>query len=91
MQQQPERILRRPEVTQTTGLKPTAIYEGMKRGTFPAAIPLGANSVGWLSSDIQKWIEERVKAAQPGAKAERYEALHKARREAAAQRRRAAK
>lgn len=30
--------------------------------TFPNKISLGARAVGWLQSDIDEWIEGRIKA-----------------------------
>jgi len=35
----------------------------MEAGTFPKSIPLGARAVGWLESDINKWIEEQIEGA----------------------------
>ncbi len=58
------RLLRRPEVEQTTGLSRSCIYKRMSEGTFPQAIPLGGRLVAWKSDDIEKWISDRIKAAQ---------------------------
>ena len=41
------RILRLPEVEAVTGKKPSAIYESIAAGTFPAPVPLGPRAVGW--------------------------------------------
>lgn len=43
-----------------TSLGKTSIYAGVKAGTFPKAIRLGANRVGWLQSDIEAWIDARI-------------------------------
>jgi prophage regulatory protein len=56
----PRRILRRPQVEQRTGLKRSAIYEGMTAGTFPRAIPLAGNAVGWLEHEIDAWIDQKT-------------------------------
>lgn len=56
------RLLRLPTVTQISGKGKTAIYQGIKDGTFPAPVKLGARSVGWLSTDIDAWISSRVEA-----------------------------
>jgi prophage regulatory protein len=53
------RILRLPEVEHRTGLKHTAIYDGMAGGTFPRPVPLGLRAVGWLEDEIDQWIDQR--------------------------------
>ena len=52
-------ILRRPQVEEVTGLSRSTIYNLMKQGSFPAPIPLGPRSRGWLNGEIQSWIDER--------------------------------
>jgi len=54
------RIVRLPEVMQHTGLARSTIYKMIAAKTFPNQIPLGTKSVGWLESDIQNWIQERI-------------------------------
>lgn len=53
-------ILRLPEVIKRTGRSRSSIYQGIKDGTFPKPIKLGARSIGWPSSAIDDWIEERI-------------------------------
>ncbi|MCV6588510.1 MAG: AlpA family transcriptional regulator [Marinobacterium sp.] len=57
------RILRRKQVEELTGLSRTTIYDRMKAGKFPRSIPLGGRAVGWLEQDIQAWIQQQVAAA----------------------------
>ena len=54
-------ILRRHQVEARTGLPRSTIYDRMKKGTFPKPISLGARTVGWLSVDIDAWIDEQIK------------------------------
>ena len=54
------RILRRPDVETQTGLSRSTIYDLMKVHKFPRPVPLGEKSVGWLESEIENWIAERV-------------------------------
>ena len=54
------RILRRPDVETQTGLSRSTIYDLMKAKKFPKPVPLGEKSVGWLESEIENWIAERV-------------------------------
>ena len=56
----PERILRRPEVEERTGLKRSSLYSAIKNGEFPAPIKISERSVGWTESSINDWIESRV-------------------------------
>lgn len=53
-----DRIIRRPEVKRMVGLCDSTIYLRMSQGTFPKSVPLGGRLVGWLESDIQKWIDD---------------------------------
>jgi prophage regulatory protein len=54
------KILRLPEVKETSGLSRSSIYLGMKNGTFPKSIQLGTRMVGWSSEAIENWIEEKL-------------------------------
>ena len=53
-------ILKRPEVESITGLSRSSIYAKMEIGAFPKQIKLSERSVGWLESEIQGWINERI-------------------------------
>jgi prophage regulatory protein len=59
-------ILRRPQVQQRTGLSRSTLYQFIRDGAFPAAVPLGPRAVGWLESDVSDWISARVKLARQG-------------------------
>nr|WP_309881868.1 AlpA family phage regulatory protein [Caballeronia sp. LZ029] len=52
----PYAIMRRPEVEREIGLSRATIYSRMKAGTFPAAVRLGARSVGWRVADIEAFL-----------------------------------
>jgi len=58
------KILRLPEVMRNTGLARSTIYKMIAGKNFPAQILLGLKSVGWLESDIQNWIQERISKSQ---------------------------
>lgn len=58
----PERLLRLPEVESTIGLRRSSIYDGIKRGTFPAPVKLSRRAVCWPASVIDAWITARIKA-----------------------------
>jgi prophage regulatory protein len=57
------KLLRLPQVKQTTGLSKSTIYARIAEGTFPKQIPIGPRLVVWVESDIQNWIAEQVAAA----------------------------
>ena len=59
-----DRILRLPEVLALTGLSRSTIYLRVEEGTFPKQINLGLRAVGWLDSDVQNWLCDRVSASR---------------------------
>lgn len=56
------RVLRRPEVTARTGLGKSSLYAQMQAGTFPRSVNLGPRAVGWIESEIDAWIDDRIAA-----------------------------
>jgi prophage regulatory protein len=60
-------IIRLPNVKARTGLSRSSIYAAVNRGEFPAPVSLGARAVGWLSSDIDAWIEAKISASRKPA------------------------
>jgi len=53
-------FLRLPQVIERTGLSRSTIYEKIKSKTFPLPISLGARAVGFISREIDEWIETRI-------------------------------
>jgi prophage regulatory protein len=64
MQTKPSKILRLPVVVERTSMCKTVIYQKMARAEFPAAIKFGPKHIGWLESEIDTWIDERVRASR---------------------------
>ena len=66
-----ERLLRRREVEDITGLSHSTIYRLMDAGEFPQAKSIGPNCVRWMLSEIIAWMESRPlargKARPPNA------------------------
>ncbi len=54
------RILRLPEVQRRTGLSRSTIYVRLDQGLFPRPVSLGARAVGWIESEVDEWIRERI-------------------------------
>ena len=54
-------FLRLPAVIKRTGLSRSTVYLRIAEGNFPRSISLGgARAVGWLESDIEDWIKDRI-------------------------------
>jgi prophage regulatory protein len=58
------KILRLPAVKTKTGLSRSTIYARVSQGTFPAALSLGPNTVGWLEADIEEWIDQQIASSR---------------------------
>jgi prophage regulatory protein len=54
------RILRLWQVIEATGLQKTTIYELQAAGLFPMRVHITRHSVGWIDSEVQAWISERI-------------------------------
>ena len=64
-----EQFLRRDEVQKLTGLSRSAIYAGMRAGTFPSIIRIGKCAVAWRASDIEAWQAARIAGTRAEAAA----------------------
>lgn len=54
------KILSLGEVKNLTTLSTSSIYRKIAEGTFPKQVKLSTQSVGWLESEINDWIEARI-------------------------------
>ena len=63
------RLLRRREVEERTGLARTTIYRKMREGSFPEPIQVGARAVRWPASEIEAWLTSRPRASGEAATA----------------------
>ena len=54
------KILRLPAVKAKTGLCRSKIYARISQGTFPTALNLGPNTVGWLEAEVDAWIDKQI-------------------------------
>lgn len=59
-------IIRIAEMMALTGRRRSALYEDIAAGRMPRQIKIGPRAVGWLRSDVERWIAERV-AERDGA------------------------
>ena len=54
------------EVTKRTALSKSSIYDLARRGLFPKQIKIGLRRVGWLESEIENWLQDKVQSSQNG-------------------------
>ena len=59
-------ILRLPTVKDRTGLSRSTIYLRISEGTFPKPISLGSRAVGWIESEINEWLDQRIESSRVG-------------------------
>jgi len=61
------RILRLPAVKELTGLSRSSIYLRISKNEFPSQISLGDRAVGWIETDIERWLTQKIEDSR-GAK-----------------------
>ena len=54
--QKRDRLLRRADVEQRTGLGRNAIYTKMRAGEFPEPYRVGPTAVRWSELEIEAWV-----------------------------------
>jgi prophage regulatory protein len=60
----PPRIYRIAEVQHITGVSRTTLWRWVNSGCFPAQVRLGSRNIGWVSTDIDEWIENLPKVVE---------------------------
>ena len=60
MENKKEEFLRLKQVKSLIGLCRSSIYNKINEGTFPRPVKLGPQSVAWLQSEVQLWMNERI-------------------------------
>ena len=59
-----DRIMRTDECEHMTGLSESTIWRLEQQGEFPQRRRISKHAIGWLESEIQKWIRGRAKAPE---------------------------
>ena len=59
-------ILRLPQVCKVTGLGRSMIYQLESTRRFPCRVRIGARAVGWVESEVQRWLADRVERYRAG-------------------------
>jgi prophage regulatory protein len=68
MAESPIRILRRRDVERATGLRRSALYDAISKGTFPRPVQLTEKAVGWPEPEVDEWIASRIRARDASSK-----------------------
>lgn len=53
-------IYRERDLQAVTSLSRKAREDAIREGTFPKPIPLSTRARGWLVSEVEEWLEQRV-------------------------------
>jgi prophage regulatory protein len=53
-------IIKLPAVIKLSALSSATIYRLIKKGEFPKQIKLSERSSGWLLSEVEQWLEEKI-------------------------------
>jgi len=61
------RFMRLHEVLARTGIGRSTLYEGAKRGTFPAPVRIGPNTAAWISTEVEAWMHSRIRESREAA------------------------
>ncbi len=56
------RILKVKQVAEEINVSVPQVYKLASKGTFPKPIKLGERGSGWLTSEIDDWLQSRVDA-----------------------------
>lgn len=64
VQTQQTKIIRLPAVMERTGLSKPYIYQMIKRGEFPASVRIAPRYAGWIESEVETWLHQRIAAAR---------------------------
>ena len=54
------RIIRWPIVHDKVGLCRSHVHKLVSQGSFPKPIKLGLRSSGWVESEVDTWLEQRI-------------------------------
>jgi len=63
-------LLRPLEAARRCGISRSQLYELRARGQFPRAVPITKNTIGFLESEVDGWIQTKVDAARATDKEE---------------------
>ena len=59
------KFYRMPELKEITGLSPSGVYKLIRESRFPRGVKLTSRATGWLSHDVDRWLESRLDQGMP--------------------------
>ena len=59
------RLIRERQILERTGLSRTQRWRLEREGRFPARVQLSDRAFGWIESEVEAWIAERVRERRP--------------------------
>jgi prophage regulatory protein len=57
-----DRLLPKAEVLRVTGWSDTTLWRESKAKRFPASVQTSPGRIGWLQSEVETWMQQRVEA-----------------------------
>ena len=57
----PMQLIDKKELVKLVKYSPQHIARMEKAGQFPKRLQLGQNRVAWMMSEVEEWIEDRIK------------------------------
>ncbi|WP_260590431.1 helix-turn-helix transcriptional regulator [Variovorax sp. DXTD-1] len=54
-------LMRRPKVLALTGWSKSTLANRVDAGDFPAPVPSGPRTVGWVEAEVIAWLEARIR------------------------------
>ena len=61
-----ENLIRLPDIMKITGFCRSQIYRLINHGEFPKQIQIITDLVAWLESELEAWMEERIRFSRDG-------------------------
>jgi prophage regulatory protein len=55
-----DRFVGKPEVLRIVGFSQATLWREVRAGRFPAPVPISANRVGFLESEVKAWMADRI-------------------------------
>ena len=59
-----QKLIKLPKVLEMTTLSKASVYKMLEDGEFPKQVKLGDRGVAWVESDIQSWIDKKIKISK---------------------------